>query len=73
MIGVIYLRALRRSLVAWGTTPIGLRFPSLAAGVISLVTGTLLGHALLPAGGGAITALILAGMRWHFILSLTGW
>ncbi|HEY6929251.1 MAG TPA: hypothetical protein VJA66_06210 [Thermoanaerobaculia bacterium] len=73
MIGVIYLRALRRSLVAWGTTPIGLRFPSLAAGVISLVTGTLLGHALLPAGGGAMTALILAGMRWHFILSLTGW
>src|SRR5262249_22407936 len=73
MIGVIYLRALRGSLSAWGTTLMGLRFPSLAGGVISLVTGALLGRALLPAGGGAITALTLAGMRWHFILSLTGW
>ena len=73
MIGVVYLRALRESLRVWGTTPLGLRFPSLVGGALSLVTGTLLGRALLPAGGGAITALILAGMRWHFILSLTGW
>src|SRR5262249_45919573 len=73
MIGVIYLRALRRSLSYWGTSLLGLRFLSLAGGVLSLVTGTLLGRALLPAGGAAMTALVLAGMRWHFILSLTGW
>jgi len=71
-IGVLYLRLLRWSFELFGTTPAGLRFPSLAAGCLSLVTGALLARALLPAGGGALAALVLAGMRWHVILSLSG-
>jgi hypothetical protein len=40
---------------------------------VSLVTGTLLARALLPPGGGALAALILAGLRWHLILSRWAW
>jgi hypothetical protein len=73
MIGVLYLEYLRKSLQAFGATVAGVRFPSLAAGLLSLVTGALLGRALLPAGGGTLTLVVLAGLRWHVILSLTGW
>ena len=73
MIGVLYLRLLRSSLTVFGTTPFGLRFPSAAGGCLSLVTGTLLARALLPAGGGTLTAIVLSGLRWHVILSLWGW
>jgi hypothetical protein len=73
MIGVLYLEYLRGSLRLFGATVAGLRFPSLAAGLISLGTAALLGRALLPAGGGTLTLLVLAGLRWHVILSLTGW
>jgi len=72
-IGVLYLEAYRASLSAWGTNVFGVRFPSAAAGAASLVTAALLGRALLPAGGGALAALVLAGMRWHLILSRWGW
>src|SRR5262249_50010155 len=39
----------------------------------SLATAGLLARALLPAGGGALAILTLAGLRWHLILSLSGW
>ena len=45
-----------------------MRLPSAIAGAASLVTAALLGRALLPAGGGMLTALVLAGLRWHLIL-----
>jgi ABC-type nitrate/sulfonate/bicarbonate transport system permease component len=51
----------------------GVRFPSALAGAASLVTAALLGRALLPSGGGALAALILAGLRWHLILSRWAW
>jgi hypothetical protein len=73
VIGVLYLRLLRGVLQLFGPTITGLRFPSLAGGALSLVTGTLLGRALLPRGGGALAALVLAGLRWHLILSRNGW
>lgn len=72
-VGVLYLEAYRVSLLLWGTTVFGVRFPSFLAGALSLVTGALLGRALLPRGGGALTALILAGLRWSLILSRWGW
>ncbi|HEX9304139.1 MAG TPA: hypothetical protein VGA31_06785 [Thermoanaerobaculia bacterium] len=73
VIGVLYLRLFRGVLHLFGPTIAGIRFPSLAGGVLSLVTGTLLGRALLPRGGGALAALVLAGLRWHLILSRIGW
>jgi hypothetical protein len=72
-IGVLYLEAYRASLRLWGATVFGVRFPSAFAGAVSLVTAALLGRALLPAGGGAMAALVLAGLRWHLILSRWGW
>ena len=51
----------------------GVRFLSAAAGVASLVTAGLLGRVLLPRGGGTLAALVLAGLRWHLILSRWGW
>jgi dolichyl-phosphate-mannose-protein mannosyltransferase len=73
MIGVAYLELLRASLHVFGTTITGLRFPSLLAGCLSLLTAGLLGRALLPEGGGMAAILVLAGLRWHAILSLSGW
>lgn len=73
MIGVLYLRMFRESLRLFGTTVFGVRFLSFAGGALSLVTGTLLASTLLPAGGAAVAALVLAGLRWHLILSRFGW
>jgi hypothetical protein len=73
VIGVLYLRLLRVCLRAAGTTIVGVRLPSLIGGALSLVTAGLLGRALLPPGGGMLSALVLAGLRWHVILSLSGW
>jgi hypothetical protein len=73
VVGVLYMRLLRTCLRASGATIVGLRLPSLLGGALSLVTAGLLGRALLPAGGGALTVLVLAGLRWHAILSLSGW
>ena len=72
-VGVLYLEAYRASLSIWGSTVFGVRFPSALAGAVSLVTAALLGRALLPAGGGALAALVLAGLRGHLILSRWGW
>lgn len=72
-VGVLYLEAYRVSLLLWGTTVFGVRFLSFLAGALSLVTAALLGRALLPRGGGALTALVLAGLRWSLILSRWGW
>ena len=73
MTGVAYLRLLRACLRLAGTTVFGIRLPSLLGGCLSLVTAFFLARALLPAGGGALAVLVLAGLRWHLILSLTGW
>ena len=72
-VGVLYLEGYRAVLRLWGATVFGVRLPSALAGAASLVTAALLGRALLPAGGGALAALILAGLRWHLILSRWGW
>ena len=72
-VGVLYLEGYRAALRLWGTTVFGVRFPSALAGSLSLVTAALLGRALLPAGGGALAALVLAGMRWALILSRWSW
>jgi hypothetical protein len=56
-----------------GTTVFGLRFLSAFSGVLSVLTAAWLGRTLLPRGGGALAALILAGLRWHLILSRWGW
>ncbi|MFN2386583.1 MAG: hypothetical protein ABR576_09920 [Thermoanaerobaculia bacterium] len=72
-VGVLYLEAHRLLLRFTGATVAGVRLPAALAGAASLVTGALLGRTLLPRGGGALVALILAGMRWHLILSRWGW
>ena len=72
VIGVAYLEILRASLRTAGATILGLRVPTLVAGILSLATAGLLARALLPAGGGALAVLVLAGLRWHAILSLSG-
>ena len=72
VIGVAYLEILRASLRASGATVLGLRLPTLAAGILSLATAGLLARALLPPGGGMLAILVLAGLRWHAILSLSG-
>jgi hypothetical protein len=68
-IGVLYLEGYRAAIDLAGTTVLGVRLPSALGGAASLVTAALLGRALLPAGGGMLTALVLAGLRWHLILS----
>lgn len=73
MIGVAYLELLRSSLRAFGATVTGLRLPSVLGGALSLVTAGLLGRSLFPAGGGTAAVLVLAGLRWHVVLSLSGW
>jgi hypothetical protein len=68
-VGVLYLELYRLSLDLFGVTVFGVRFLFALAGVLSLLTGTLLGRSLLPKGGGTLAALILAGLRWQLILS----
>jgi len=68
-VGVLYLEGYRAALAFAGTTVLGVRLPSALAGAASLVTAALLGRALLPPGGGMLAALVLAGLRWHLILS----
>lgn len=72
-VGVLYLEFSRWSLGLWGTTLAGIRFPAALAGSLSILTGALLGWALLPRGGGALVALVLAGLRWHLIVSRWSW
>lgn len=72
-VGVLYLELYRGALLFFGTTVFGVRFLSAAAGVASLATALALGRALLPRGGGTLAALVLAGLRWHLLLSRWGW
>jgi len=72
-VGTLYLEFFRTCLDAFGTTVRGVRAPSLLGGVLSLFTAWALGRAFLPRGGGALTAVILAGLRWHLIVSQWGW
>ena len=72
-VGVFYLELYRLALRTFGTNIFGVRFLSAAAGTLSLLTALALGRALLPAGGGALTALVLAGLRWHLLFSRWGW
>jgi len=72
-VGVLYLEGFRFVLVFWGVTVIGLRFVSAISGVFSVVTAAWLGRTLLPQGGGTLAAVILAGLRWHLILSRWAW
>jgi hypothetical protein len=73
MIGVLYMKLFRLSLEHFGATMTGVRMLSFCGGVLSLATAGLLGRALLPRGGGTLTVLLLAGLRWHLILSRWGW
>ena len=73
VIGVLYLEISRIVFHLFGTTVFGVRFLSAFAGCASLVTASLLGRRLLPRGGGTLTALALAGLRWHLILSRWAW
>ena len=72
-VGVLYMELYRVLLGIWGATVFGVRFVSAASGVLSLVTAAWLGRALLPRGGGTLATVILAGLRWHLILSRWGW
>jgi hypothetical protein len=72
-IGVLFLEGYRAILHLFGTTVFAIRFPAFLTGALSLVTAALLGRALLPRGGGALTAVTLAGMRWHMNLSRWAW
>lgn len=72
-VGVLYLELYRAVLLLFGPTAFGVRFLSAAAGVLSIATAMMLGRALLPAGGGALAGLVVAGMRWHLILSRWAW
>jgi Dolichyl-phosphate-mannose-protein mannosyltransferase len=72
-VGVFYLELYRLALHLFGTTVFGVRFLSAAAGILSLITAMLLARALLPRGGGALAALVLAGLRWHLLLSRWAW
>jgi hypothetical protein len=72
-VGVFYLELYRLALHLFGTTVFGVRFLSAAAGILSLLTAMLLARAVLPRGGGALAVLVLAGLRWHLLLSRWAW
>lgn len=73
MVGVLFLEGYRAALRAFGTTVYAVRVPAAIGSSISIVTAALLGRMLLPRGGGALTAVTLAGMRWHLNLSRWAW
>ena len=72
-VGVFYLELYRLALALLGTTVFGVRFLSAAAGIASIATAGMLGRALLPRGGGTLAAVVLAGLRWHLLLSRWAW
>jgi hypothetical protein len=72
-VGVLYLEIYRLALRLCGTTVFGVRLISVLGGILSIVTAAALGRALLPRGGGTLVALLLAGLRWHLILSRWSW
>jgi hypothetical protein len=72
-VGTLYLEFFHFCLKAFGTTMAGVRAPSAIGGILSLFTAAYLGRAFLPRGGGVLTALVLAGLRWNLIISQWGW
>lgn len=72
-VGVLYVEAYRLALRAFGTNVFGVRFLSALGGVLSMLSAAALARALLPRGGAALTVLVLAGLRWHLILSRWSW
>ena len=72
-VGVLYLEAYRLALLACGTTVFGVRLMSALGGLLSVLTGAALARALLPRGGAVLAAILLAGLRWHLILSRWSW
>ena len=72
-VGTLYLEFFRLCLKALGTTMAGVRAPSAIGGILSLLTAVLLGRGFLPRGGGVLTAIVLAGLRWSLIVSQWGW
>jgi hypothetical protein len=72
-VGTLYLELFHFCLKTFGTTMTGVRAPSVLGGIFSLLTAALLGRAFLPRGGGVLTALVLAGLRWNLIISQWGW
>lgn len=72
-VGVLYLEAYRMALLAFGTNVFGVRLLSALGGLLSIVTAAALARALLPRGGATLAALVLAGLRWHLILSRWSW
>ena len=73
MVGVLFLEGLRLAILKWGATIYAVRIPAALGSAASVVTAGLLGWMLLPAGGGALAAITLAGMRWHLNLSRWAW
>ncbi len=73
MVGVLFLEGLRLSLRHFGATVYAVRIPAAVGSAVSIVTAGLLGWMLLPAGGGALAAITLAGLRWHLNLSRWAW
>jgi hypothetical protein len=73
MVGVLFLEGLRGALLRWGTTISAVRIPAAIGSTASIATAGLLGWMLLPAGGGALAAITLAGLRWHLNLSRWAW
>ncbi len=72
-VGVLYLEAYRMALTVFGTNVFGVRLLSALGGLLSIVTAAALARALLPRGGAVLAALVLAGLRWHLILSRWSW
>ncbi|MGH9399689.1 MAG: hypothetical protein ACRD00_04930, partial [Thermoanaerobaculia bacterium] len=72
-VGVLYLEAYRIALDVFGTNVFGVRLLSALGGVLSMLTAAALARALLPRGGAALAVLVLAGLRWHLILSRWSW
>ena len=73
-VGVLYLELYRGALHLAGTNVFGVRLLSAVAGLLSIVTALLLvARALLPRGGGALAAIVMAGLRWSLIVSRWGW
>ena len=61
------------ALTVFGTNVFGVRLLSALGGLLSIVTAAALARALLPRGGAALAVLVLAGLRWHLILSRWSW
>ena len=73
MVGVLFLEVLRVAIFKFGATVYAVRIPAAIGSIASIATAGLLGWMLLPAGGGALAAITLAGLRWHLNLSRWAW